>query len=81
MTNQAACIPSWISYLAFLYPVMGLFHLHRLHPEEFRLPPAFWCDVNNPMEPWELESSLALRQLDRLGQDKTDYITLDSVQQ
>lgn len=60
---------------------MGLFHLHRLHPEEFRLPPAFWCDVNNPMEPWELESSLALRQLDRLGQDKTDYLMLDSVQQ
>lgn len=33
------------------------------------------------MESWELESSLALRQLDRLGQDKRDYLTLDSVQQ
>lgn len=33
------------------------------------------------MESWELESSLALRQLDRLGQDKTDYLTLESVQQ
>lgn len=33
------------------------------------------------MEPWDLESSLTLRQLDRLGQDKTDYLTLDSVQQ
>lgn len=35
------------------------------------------------MEPWELESSRALRQLDRLGQDKkdTDYLTLESVQQ
>lgn len=33
------------------------------------------------MEPWEFESSLALRPLHRLGRDKTDYLTLDSVQQ
>lgn len=33
------------------------------------------------MEPWELESSLALRHSDRLGQHETDYLTLESVQQ
>lgn len=33
------------------------------------------------MEPWELESSLALRQMDRLGRDKADYLTLESDQQ
>lgn len=38
-----------------------------------RIKTAFWCDVNNPMEPWELESSLALRRLDGLGQNKIDY--------
>lgn len=40
-----------------------------------------WYDVKYPMEPWELESSLALRQLDRLGRDKADYLTLESGQQ
>lgn len=79
--NQVARIRSWILCHAFLDSLTQHFNLQRLHPEEFRLPPAFCCGVIYPMEPWELESSLALRQLDRLGQDKTDYLTLDSAQQ
>lgn len=81
VTNQAACIPTWISYHAFLFPVMGLFHLHRLHPKSLDCLLPSGVTWINPMESWEPESSHALRQLDRLGQDKKDYLTLVSVQQ
>lgn len=84
VSDKPGCLRSLLDLISCI-PLSsnGTFHLHRLHPEEFRLPPAscLWCDVNYPMEPWELESSLALRQLDRLGQDKIDYLTLESVQQ